>query len=61
MPIIDGVGSTHQCRDPSLLWDIVSKAGSVKSPLHAHDVRRGDTISSMLRKIDEAADGSPFR
>jgi hypothetical protein len=53
VPIIDGVESSHQCRDPSLLWDVVARGGSVKTPLHAHTVENGDTVSQLTSKIEE--------
>lgn len=46
VPVIDGVGQSHQCRDPSWLWDVVSK--SVDSPWRVGDVGTGATVSSML-------------
>jgi hypothetical protein len=46
VPVIDGVGQSHQCRDPSWLWDVVSK--SVDSPWRVGDVGTGATVSSIL-------------
>jgi hypothetical protein len=47
---VDGIGATHQCKDTSLMWEVVNM--SFYSPLQLGEWQwqRGATLESVLQK-----------